>query len=178
MEDVKNTPLALPELFFITARSFTTGAHAIVKSTMRARYDNDARFIMSCEMLVGHAVEVYLKAWLAKHDERYNKSNLSFKPFGHNLRNLYNKAREEGFPEPDAPVQQSFNDLVESFETPHGDYAFRYPTDGWSFNVPKNDILFDILKRLDAVVAHKLGKHIPDNLDWSVSADEDFRSST
>lgn len=178
MTDPENTPLELPELFFVAARSFTTGAHAIIKSSMRDRYDNDFRFIISCEMLVGHAIEVYLKAWLAKHDEAYTESKLRRQPFGHNLRALYQEARDQGFPEPDVPMQQTFHDLVESYEKPHFDYTFRYPTDGWVFEVPKNDILFLTLKRLDSVVAAKLGKVVPPNLDWSVNSDEDFRSST
>ena len=172
------TPLHLAERFFVAARASTTGAHAIVKSTVRARYQNDFRFIISCEMLIGHAIEVYLKAWLAHHDETYSESKLSKVPFGHNLRALYEEARGQGFPEPEVPRQQTFHDLVESFKKPHSDYTFRYPTDGWTFEVPKNDILFLILRRLDEVVAAKLGKIVPPDLDWSVDFDEDFRSST
>ncbi len=178
MTDAENSPLGLAELFFVAARSFATGAHAIVKSTVRARYDNDFRFIISCEMLVGHAIEVYLKAWLAEHDKSYTDSKLKRPPFGHNLRALYEEARDQGFPEPDVPMQQAFHDLVESYEKPHSDYTLRYPTDGWTFEVPRNDILFLILSRLDAVVAAKLGKIVPPNLDWSVDSEEDFRTST
>ena len=178
MTDTDKTSLHLSELLFVAARAFTTGAHAIVKSNVRANYDNDFRFILSCEMLIGHAIEVYLKAWLAHHDETYSEPKLRRAPFGHNLRALYEEARGHGFPEPEVPAQQTFHDLVESFERPHSDYTFRYPTDGWSFEVPKNDILFLILRRLDDVVATKLGKNVPRDLDWSVDSDEDFRSST
>lgn len=178
MTDVDNTPLTLPEIFLIAARSFTTGAHAIVKSTMRAKYQNDIRFVVPCAMLVGHAIEVYFKAWLSNHDGAYTEIRLSRKPFGHDLRALYKEARSLGFPEPAAPVHHTFHDLVESYETPHGDYTFRYPKDGWSFDVPMDHVLFPILERLDAVVSKKLGKAVPPDLDWSVTSDENFRVIT
>ena len=178
MTGTDKTSLHLAELFFVAARAFTTSAHAIVKSTMRASYHDDFRFIIPCAMLIGHAIEVYLKAWLAHHDETYSESRLSKRPFGHNLRALYDEARRLGFPEPEVPTQQTFHDLIESYEKHHSDYTFRYLQDGWTFAVPKNDILFLILRRLDDVVAAKLGKIVPPNLDWSVDPDEDFRSST
>lgn len=128
-------------------------------------------------MLIGHALEVYFKAWLSGHNERFTPHMLRQK-YGHNLRKLYEEARDQGFPEPEALPKQTFLDLVESYEKDHLEYTFRYPTDGWSFEVPKNDILFTILKRLDSIVAAKVGGTVPDDLDWSVGSDDDFRSST
>ena len=55
------------ESFFITGRSYVTGAHAIVKSPVRQRYANDFRFVFPCMSLMAHAIEVYLKAWLSVH---------------------------------------------------------------------------------------------------------------
>ena len=163
----------------VAARAYVTGAHAIVKSEMRRKYEDDFRFLLPFQMLVGHAVEVYLKAWLSWHDDaRFTPDVLKSNKYGHKLRVLYNEARGQGLPEPDAPPQHTFHDLIESYEKDHSDYSFRYPSDGWSFAVPRNESLFFILKRLDAIVADKLGKLVPNNLDWSVGADEDFRSST
>jgi hypothetical protein len=162
-----------PESFFIAGRAYVTGAHAIVKSDARARYDNDFRFVIPCMMLIGHAIEVYLKAWLTLRG--YTDEALRKRPFGHNLRKLYEEARINGLPEPGMPPRQSFHDLVESYEIHHGDFSFRYPVDGWTFEVPKIDIVFQIFAVLDRTIATAMGIAVPANLDWSMNPDEDFR---
>ena len=158
---------------FVAGRAYVAGAHAIVKSGVRANYDNDFRFVVPCMMLIGHAIELYLKAWLAS--EGYGEKKLQNRPFGHNLRSLYEEARKMGLPEPPMPVQQSIHDLVESYEIDHREFKFRYLQEGWRFEVPKMDLLFQIFVMLDGVIAAKLNKVVPENLDWSVGPDEDFR---
>jgi hypothetical protein len=127
-------------------------------------------------MLVAHAVEVYLKAWLAQSDARYTERVLKF-DFGHDLRKLYDEAMGQGLVEPDGREGQRFLDLIETYEKEHGDYSFRYFQEGLAFGVPKNDVLFAILTRLDQGVAAKLGEMGFHEVDWSVGLDEDFRSS-
>ena len=171
-------PLSLAQAFFLAGRAYVTSAHAIVKSDMRRRYQDDARFIIPSMMLVGHAVEVYLKAWLAASDQaRYTEAELRRK-FGHDLAELYNEARAAGLPEPEVPPRQTFLDLVESYGPDHAALNYRYPKDGWATDVPKNDVLFKILTRLDRTIAAKVSGAIPANLNWSVGPHEDFRSST
>ena len=80
-----------------------------------------------------------------------------------------------GLPEPPMPAQQSIHDLVESYEIDHRDLKFRYLQEGWRFEVPKMSLLFEIFVALDEVVASKLNKIVPGDLDWWVGADEDFR---
>jgi hypothetical protein len=176
--DAPEDRVSLAQSFFIAGRAYVTGAHAIVKSDMRRRFENDVRFIIPCMMLVAHAVEVYLKAWLSATDPaRFTETELK-RRFGHDLTSLYEEARATGLPEPQVLPQQTFFDLVESYGPDHAAFNYRYPKDGWGTEVPKNDVLFAILTRLDREIAAKVGGSIPDNLDWSVSSDEDFRSST
>jgi len=173
---VVSQPLsAPPHCFYVAGRAYATGAHAIVKSGTRARYQNDFAFIVPCMMLIGHAIESYLKAWLAFRE--YDPDDLKRAPFGHNLRNLYAEARTTGLPEPDMPPQQSFHDLVESYEKDHADFSFRYLREGWQFAVPKMDVIFDILSVLDRVVGAEIYGVNPAPIGLSVDPREDFRPS-
>lgn len=126
-------------------------------------------------MLIGHAIESYLKAWLAFRE--YDPEALKRAPFGHNLRKLYVEARSTGLPEPDMPPQQSFHDLVESYEKDHADFSFRYLREGWRFEVPKMDIIFQILVVLDRVVGAEIYGADPVPMGLSVDPSEDFRTS-
>ena len=96
------------ESFFITGRSYVTGAHAMVKSPVRQRYANDFRFVFSCMSLMAHAIEVYLKAWLSVHG--YNDQTLR-KRFGHDLRSLYKEAFKTGLQEPHTRKGETMHDL-------------------------------------------------------------------
>jgi hypothetical protein len=140
---------------------------------MRKQYQNDLRFVIPCMMLLGHAIEVYLKAWLSAHG--YAPDTLRRSPFGHDLRRLYEEARQQGLPEPPMPPQHSFNDLVESYEKDHGDYSLRYPQEGWTFAVPKVDALFAIFNALDSEVGLAVNGHRPNPLDWTINPSEEFR---
>ena len=163
------------ESYFITGRAYVTGAHAIVKSPVRLRYANDFRFVFPCMSLIAHAIEVYLKAWLSAHG--YKDDTLR-KQFGHNLRALYIEGLQTGLQESHTAQGETIHDLVESFEAQHEwPYPLRYPFDGWQIPLPKLNIVFEIFVRLDRIVADKLGKVVPVDLDWSVSPDEDLRSS-
>lgn len=126
-------------------------------------------------MLIGHAIESYFKAWLAFRE--YDPDALKRAPFGHNLRNLYLEARAAGLPEPDMPPQQSFHDLVESFEKDHADFSFRYLREGWQFAVPKMDIIFEILTALDRAIGAEIYGADPAPIGLSVDPGEDFRTS-
>ena len=163
------------EGYFVTGRSYVTGAHAIVKSPVRQRYKNDFAFVFPCMALIAHAVEVYLKAWLSAHG--YKDDELR-KRFGHDLRTLYIEAVQTGLREPHSTHGETIHDLVESFEAQHeAPYPLRYPFDGWQIPLPKLNIVFEIFVRLDGLIANKLGKAVPADLDWRVSPDEDLRSS-
>ena len=162
------------ESYFITGRAYVTGAHAIVKSPVRQRYANDFRFVFPCMSLMAHAIEVYLKAWLAAQD--YNDDTLR-KRFGHDLRALYAEALRTGLQEPHTKSGETIHDLVESFEAQHErPYPLRYPFDGWQIPLPKLNIVFEIFARLDRIIADEMGKSVPANLDWCVTPEEDLRS--
>ena len=163
------------EGYFITGRAYVTGAHAIVKSPVRQRYANDFRFVFPCMSLMAHAIEVYLKAWLSAHG--YEDDTLR-KHFGHDLRRLYTEGLKMGLQEPHLAQGETIHDLVESFEHQHErPYPLRYPIDGWLIPLPMLNIVFEIFVRLDRIIADKLGKVVPADLDWSVSPVEDLRSS-
>ena len=167
--------ITLAESYFFTGRAYVTGAHAIVKSPVRQRYANDFRFVFPCMSLMAHAIEVYLKAWLSVHG--YNDETLR-KRFRHDLRSLYNEARTTGLQEPHTREGETIHDLVESFEVQHEPpYPLRYPFNGWQIPLPKLNIVFQIFVRLDRIIADKLDKAVPADLDWRVAPDEDLRSS-
>lgn len=166
----------LARCLFVSGRSFVTGAHMIVKSNHRREYRTDSLVIFPTAMLVAHAVEVYLKAWLARSDARYTERVLK-SDFGHDLRKLYAEAMEQEMVEPDVRIGHRFLDLIETYEKEHGDYSFRYFHEGLAFGVPKNDVLFAILTRLDQTVAGRLGDMGLHEVDWTVGPDEDFHAS-
>jgi len=102
-------------------------------------------------MLIAHAIEVYLKAWLSHHG--LSTSQLRQNPYGHNLVTLFDHAKQHGLVEPQRPENESFQDLIDSFAEQHGNYSFRYPSDGWNYNVPQMDIVFSVLNDLDAQIS-------------------------
>ena len=157
--------------FLIAARSFRVGAFAILTNeSVRGEHETDRRFVLPAVMLLGHVIEVYLKAWLSSRG--IDNKNLR-KQFGHDLQKLFAEAKKLGLPEPERPQHQSFKDLVDSFAKKHGDYTFRYPHEGWTYEVPSMDIVFDVLNDLDVSVASAFLGEEPEAL--TVKAKQVFR---
>ena len=100
-------------------------------------------------MLIAHAIEVYLKAWLS--NTGVSTDDLK-RGFGHKLKPLFEEAKIRGLSDPPRQTPYTFKDLVESFEKQHSDYSFRYPTDGWTYDVPQMDLVFSLLNELDAQI--------------------------
>lgn len=146
------SPISEAIAFLVTARNYRFGAYAILTNAgLRAQWETDRRFALPAVMLIAHAIELYLKAWLS--EKGVTTQELRRRPYGHDLTTLFAEAKTRGLIEPARPPQQSFQDMIESFAEHHGDYSFRYPDSGWTYNVPQMDIVFDVLNDFDAQIS-------------------------
>lgn len=143
-------PISDAVAFLLTARSYRIGSHAILTNgDVRNEQETDRRFVLPTVMLIAHAIEVYLKAWLS--NTGVSTDDLK-RGFGHKLKPLFEEAKIRGLSDPPRQTPYTFKDLVESFEKQHSDYSFRYPTDGWTYDVPQMDLVFSLLNELDAQI--------------------------
>lgn len=105
---------------------------------------------MPIHMLIGFALELYLKAWLLA--AGVTSGILRSKEMGHNLQGLYESARSHGMP--DTRDMQSLIDLVHKY---HAGFDYRYMKEGTNYTLLNYPLCFEILNRLDEEVDGHVG---------------------
>ena len=107
-----NTPTGLCEALRLGAEICLTGAKKLDASS--PGYDLPDR-----QILTFHALELALKAFLAKHG--FTAKTLRNKPYGHNLDRLYSEAAEHGL-----SLQPHNKELIEAINEYHYKHIVRY----------------------------------------------------
>lgn len=129
---------------YSTAKGYVQSAFVLMNSADRYQAPTDLTFFYSFHMLIGFAVELYLKAYLLH--AGHSGEKLSRQPFGHDLEALSNAATSAGL------TVSGLDQVVMLLADPHGDYTFRYPRPDSSYTVPDLNILFGHLSALDVAV--------------------------
>lgn len=129
---------------YSTAKGYLQSAFVLMNSVDRYQTPTDLTFFYSFHILIGFAVELYLKACLL-HTGSSGEA-LSRRPFGHDLEALSNAATSAGL------TVHGLDQVVMLLADPHGDYTFRYPRPDGSYKVPDLNILFAHLSALDVAV--------------------------
>lgn len=101
--------------------------------------------LLAFNNVLGFAIELYLKAFLAKHG--YEAKQLSGKPFSHDLGNLYNAAMAKGFDYQEFALK----DIIGFIGPSHAAYTYRYPKPDSSYmSINQMDLVFVVLDTMHA----------------------------
>jgi HEPN domain-containing protein len=100
--------------------------------------------IIACAFLAAQALECLLKAYLVKVKEGITVDILKKKPYGHDLRKLWEEAADNGLGVPRQPPEWC-RILNETYNKP---YHLRYPTEVNGFSVPACSQILDELSKL------------------------------
>jgi len=153
---------------YSTAKGYVQSSYLIVTSPDRYRVPDDTTFILSYHMLLGFAVELYLKAYLthAGHAEAELRSG----GVRHNLKKLLELSEEDGF---DLPAAKK---LVDYLGAQHGNFEYRYMKPSGSYYVRWQAEVFAELDELDTYVDGEIGAsasqaRAPSSGGWTVPAD-------
>jgi hypothetical protein len=101
-----------------TARGYVHSACALISSADRMKFPDDTPFILSTHMLLGFAMELYLKAALAHYG--VTEAALKHSSRRHNLVVLHREVGEHGL------HSNALRDLSSHFSARHGDFSYRY----------------------------------------------------
>lgn len=120
---------------YSTAKGYVQSAYLIVTSPARFQVPDDTTFFLSYHMLLGFAVELYLKAYLTH--TGHTEAELRSGPVRHNLKKLLELSEADSFSLfPATKLVDYLHDKHASFEyrymKPAGLYYFRYQADVFS----------------------------------------------
>ena len=132
-----------------TARGFKEGAKIIILSEHSGR-GTQVRFFPSVHLLTGFATELYLKAFLI--ERGLSATELSRRPYGHNLDVMFAKAKELGL---EASVEVAT--VVAHLNPGHSKYEYRYFGPTTEFVGTDYAVAFDCLDKLDFLVDEAVG---------------------
>lgn len=113
--------------FFKSADGHRKAVELLCPHEFKADGSRDSLFFAIYNLL-GFTVELYLKAFLSKNG--IQDSELSKRPYGHNLNNLFDKALECGF---DVSLENMAS-IIEFLDVGHGEYMYRYVQDSSNLN--------------------------------------------
>ena len=153
---------------YSTAKGYVQSTYLIVTSPDRFQVQDDTTFILSYHMLLGFAVELYLKAFLTH--TSHTEAELRGRGVGHTLKKLLELSEADGFTLPAATK------LVDYLNDEHGSFEYRYMKPDSSYYVRYQAEVFAELAELDAYVDSKIGAsasrgHTPSSLGWKVPSD-------
>jgi hypothetical protein len=116
-------------------------------------------------MLLGFAVELYLKAYLTH--TGHTQSELRSGTVRHNLTKLLELSEADGF------NLQAATKLVDYLNDQHGSFEYRYMKPGGSYHVRYQADVFIELNELDAYVDGEIGASVskgmmPSSVGWVV----------
>lgn len=134
---------------FATAKGNVQSAFLMLTNPLRFELKTDDSFILSCHMLLGLAVELYLKAYLThlNHDEKVLREH----SVRHNLEKLLALCENHGFSLPEA------TSLVAYLSKNHGEHSYRYLKPNSEFTPRVLGTLFRELDKINAYVDEKIG---------------------
>lgn len=134
---------------YSTAKGYVQSAYLIVASPARFQVPDDTTFILSYHLLLGFAVELYLKGYLTH--TGHTEAELRSGPVRHNLKKLLQLSEADGFSLPTATK------LIDYLNDQHGSFEYRYMKPGGSYNVRYQSEVFAELDELDAYIDGKIG---------------------
>jgi len=155
---------------YSTAKGYVQSAYLIIASPIRNTAPDDSTFVLAYHLLLGFAVELYLKAYLteAGHTERELRSA----GIRHNLNNLLELSVADGFNLP------TTKPLVSYLSEQHESFEFRYMKSTSLYFLRAQSEVFDELNHLDAYVDRHVGASAssgktPSSTGWIVPAAQD-----
>ncbi|HZV57726.1 MAG TPA: hypothetical protein VFF89_08630 [Sphingobium sp.] len=134
---------------YSTAKGYVQSAYLIVVSAGRFRVPNDTTFILSYHMLLGFAVELYLKAYLTH--TGHAEAELRRRGVRHNLKKLLELSEADGFTLP------TVTKLVDYLNDQHDSFEYRYTKPDGSYFIRYQADVFAELDELDAYVDGEIG---------------------
>ena len=155
-------------LSYSTAKGYVQSTYLIVTSPDRYQLPDDTIFMLSYHMLLGFAVELYLKAYLG-HAGR-SEAELRNHQVRHNLQKLLDLSKASGF------SLLAANNLVNYLGEKHGSLEYRYMKPDSSYHVRSQAEVFAELNELDTYVDREIGASAskgktPASTGWIVPAD-------
>lgn len=104
--------------------------------------------ILPTHMLLGFALELYLKAWLLSAGVPSTK----VKAFGHRLAELFAEAQQT-----EMPTVARLDEVVALLDAPHREFTFRYIDGHQEIDAMNWPTVLPILDALDVAVDHAVG---------------------
>jgi hypothetical protein len=154
--------------FYSTAKGYVQSAYLIVGNPARFQVRDDTTFILPYHMLLGFAVELYLKSYLTH--TGHTECELRSGSVRHNLKKLLELSEADGFTEP------KVTPLVNYLNDQHASYEYRYMKPEGVYDVRCQADVFAELDELDAYVDNVIGASVsrgllPSTGGWPVSSD-------
>jgi|ERR1043165_340918 hypothetical protein len=143
------TNVADPIVTYSTAKGNVQSAYLIMANPDRYQLPNDSSFYLSFHLLCGFAVELYLKAFLAK--KGYSERELRSVALRHDLNKLYELARAKGLRPNGSKL------LVDLLAAHHKSFEFRYMNRTSRFLAFDLCTVFTAFSALDAEVDNVVG---------------------
>lgn len=139
-----------PKNHYSTARGFVYSARFIVTNERKIEeLIHDIPTILSYHMLLGFAVELYLKSFLQNHG--HDENELRSNGIRHNLDALLKLAKADGF---DCSATDY---LVPYLNDQHANFEFRYVNPTAKYDIRWVDRTFAELTALDAYINQEIG---------------------
>lgn len=158
--------------FYSTAKGYVQSAFLIMNNPDRSQLPDDTSLFLSCHMLFGFAVELYLKAYLRY--TGHNKGELKKGCIGHNLKKLLTKSQDNGF------CLSAAKNLTEYLGQKHASFEYRYMKSDSKYHYCPLAVIFSDLSELDAYVDRKIGASASTGKEistrgWNISSDSEWR---
>jgi len=121
----------------------------IITNPTRYSVDDDTTFILSYHLLLGFAVELYLKAYLTH--RKHSEAELRRNDVRHNLEKLLALSEADGF------NLLAAKRLVEYLHIKHGSFEYRYVRQGGRYDLRSQAEVFTDLDELDTYLDSEIG---------------------
>lgn len=149
---------------YSTAKGYAQSAYAIITNPLRFSLGDDTTFYMSFHMLLGFALELYLKSVLMSCG--CSEAELKKPDIRHNLNKLAEKCIANGFDHKGAKY------LAEILSEHHKGYGFRYIKPGNEYDRTDITHIFSTFSDLDRTIDSKIGASASKGLkaegEWQV----------
>lgn len=134
---------------YSTAKGYVQSTYLIVTSPGRFQALDDTTFFLSSHMLLGFAVELYLKAYLTH--TAHAEAELRSATVRHNLKQLLQLSEADGFSLPAATK------LVDYLGDQHKSFEYRYMKPNSSYQIRPQAEVFAELDLLDGYIDVEIG---------------------
>ncbi|GAP25484.1 MULTISPECIES: hypothetical protein [unclassified Gluconobacter] len=137
---------------YSTAKGYVQSAYLIMTNPSRFQVPDDTTFILSYHMLLGFAVELYLKAYLT--NTGHTEAELRSGAVRHNLKKLLELSEADSFSLPAATK------LVDYLNDQHSSFEYRYMKPDSLYCLRDQADVFTELDNLDAYVDREIGASV------------------